>query len=409
MLLLGAAGTGTWAVMQRDAGTEGGPAQAGALPALPTSGGATEPGDPGPDGSDPTGTVDGSPEGSDGETTTGGAPDEGAPDGSTQANPDDPGESQGPDGGGDAQPPVTEQEASPTPPVTRPTAQRPPPVPASIDVRIGSQSMLVGGQQAALATVLAAGGATLPASSYTLRWRSSDPAVLQVNPSGAVRAIGVGNAWLTAVAGEAVDSVQITTAVTLDLPGGDFSLVEGQGRVLQARATGDGGRPVQLPTAWSSSDPSVARVDAQGGVTAVAPGTATISVSAGVFDASVTVTVQADAPQPPSPEELEAGIANYLQALSAADTDVLARLWGEPDDLYEDLVELAGQRDFSAEIVQVGEAQVRGTVVTVPFAATGRHRTNFGTNRERDLRFRARFTHDGSAWVLSGCRLTEME
>lgn len=72
------------------------------------------------------------------------------------------------------------------------------------------------------------------------------------------------------------------TTVTLDKSEHTFTAA-GETVQLTANAKADS-------LAWSSSDESVATVDATGLVTAVAPGTATITVTAGDVSASCTVT-----------------------------------------------------------------------------------------------------------------------
>jgi hypothetical protein len=56
----------------------------------------------------------------------------------------------------------------------------------------------------------------------------------------------------------------------------------------------DGLTTVGLETVWRSSSPSVASVDANGMVTALGQGVATITAEAGGLSASTTITVDAD-------------------------------------------------------------------------------------------------------------------
>ena len=97
-----------------------------------------------------------------------------------------------------------------------------------------------------------------------------------------------------------------------------LALTEGLSEKLIATVTGDGDKTVT----WSSNNPSVATVDANGRVTAVKEGTAVITATVGGKAATCTVTVSArhvppvDPPEEkpdPGPEEPEnPGMAEIL-------------------------------------------------------------------------------------------------
>ena len=61
---------------------------------------------------------------------------------------------------------------------------------------------------------------------------------------------------------------------------------------LQATARDRSGNVMSAPFSWSASDTSVVTVDSSGLVTAVANGTATVTVRSGAVSASATVTVE---------------------------------------------------------------------------------------------------------------------
>lgn len=78
---------------------------------------------------------------------------------------------------------------------------------------------------------------------------------------------------------------------TLSLSDYDFSLIAGENKTVTAALTGANGYAV---TKWESSDPSVAAVDNNGRITAVAQGTAIITVTAtkaGAADLAKTISV----------------------------------------------------------------------------------------------------------------------
>ena len=77
-------------------------------------------------------------------------------------------------------------------------------------------------------------------------------------------------------------------------PGAD-TLSEGQTQALTATSLNAYGKPLSGDTyAWGTSDPAVATVDASGVVTAVAPGAATITATAGPRSGSATIVVCPD-------------------------------------------------------------------------------------------------------------------
>lgn len=138
------------------------------------------------------------------------------------------------------------------------------------------------------------------ATDTAIVWQSSDPAIAAVDQNGTVTAVAPGTATITASCGEitaecgihvgrATELVQLSSH-TLTLAVGDSSLLQ----------------YVIYPTdnnydtlSWVSSDDAVATIDQSGMVTAVAPGTATITLRSGSLSDSCTVTVTAQ-PAPPA-------------------------------------------------------------------------------------------------------------
>lgn len=101
-------------------------------------------------------------------------------------------------------------------------------------------------------------------------------------------------AVLVAACAETV--VQLPSAATLVVNTNTLALTAGDNNVALSASVLDGnGRPLnpQPPFLWSSSSPSVASVTAGGSVAPLAPGTATVTVSAGSLSETVTVTVGA--------------------------------------------------------------------------------------------------------------------
>jgi len=271
--------------------------------------------------------------------------------------------------------------------------------------------MQVGGTQAAAASVLSAGGTPMGRGSYTLVWTSSDGSVVEANrQTGALRAAAPGSAWVVATAGSARDSVLVTVAASvsaLRIAESDLTLEAGStARSLTAAVVDGGGRPVQRPVSWSSSDPSVATVDARGAVTPVGVGSARITASAEGFSDQVTVSVTAPAPALPSVEEARTAAEGYVAALSRGDRDTVTRLWGSAGEgARDDLLELMRENSFGATLGTVGAPSLAGAGAEVTFEVQARWRTNFGQNRDRSLNFRARLERVGSGWQVASSSL----
>ena len=116
---------------------------------------------------------------------------------------------------------------------------------------------------------------------YDIAWTSSDEAVAVVSETGLVTPVGLGEAQITVTvdrAHQAVCVVRVTQpaeGVTLDYT--ELTLQRGTSQVLVATVTPATTNVKDLQ--WTSSNPDVAAVDAEGKVTAVALGSAEITVT----------------------------------------------------------------------------------------------------------------------------------
>ena len=134
------------------------------------------------------------------------------------------------------------------------------------------------------------------ASDKTVTWSSSKTSVATVDASGKVTAVAEGTATITAKAGDKTATCSVTVkkntvaveSVTLDKS--SLELTEGETATLTATVKPD--NATNKTVTWSSDKTSVATVDANGKVTAVAEGTATITAKAGDKTATCSVTVK---------------------------------------------------------------------------------------------------------------------
>lgn len=161
---------------------------------------------------------------------------------------------------------------------------------ASVVLDKPTLALQVGASEQLTATVLPA-----DAEDPTVKWETSDAAVATVE-NGLVKAVGVGEAVVTASAGDRSATCKVTVSpvpvesVTLDKQ--TLTLEIGGSETLTATVGPD--NATDKSVTWSTSDASVATIEG-GLVRAVAAGTAQITAKAGDASASCTVTVEAPA------------------------------------------------------------------------------------------------------------------
>lgn len=155
-------------------------------------------------------------------------------------------------------------------------------------------------------------------------WRIEDTSVATVE-GATVTAVGAGETELVAtiqgVEGRANIIVEdaVLTELSIDQP--DQTLIPGERYTFSASFTWQDAEPANLPTvSWASSDPSVT-VESTGEVTAVSPGSATITASVGDVSDTVVVTV------PREFEQMAAGESHTCARLLGA-----VYCWGSNDE-----------------------------------------------------------------------------
>ncbi len=145
------------------------------------------------------------------------------------------------------------------------------------------------------ATVLDQNGQ--PVTGAVVTWTSSDEAVATVNNQGLVTAVMNGTAMITARSGTASTSITVTvmqTAGTITIEPMTATLMAlGETVQLAATVLDQNSQPVaDTVVIWQSSDKAVATVSADGLVTGVGNGTATITARSGSAFAEIEITVR---------------------------------------------------------------------------------------------------------------------
>jgi uncharacterized protein YjdB len=167
---------------------------------------------------------------------------------------------------------------------------------ASLSVLPSTATLFVG--QALQLSVVARGatGQSLSLAGRTVSWSTSTPAITSVSSGGLVSALapGTGIVLLT------VDGWQASATVTVQGPISSITMSPSSATVNVAWtttlvATARSSNNTAIPGVqftWSSSNPSVATGSPTGVVTGVAPGSATITASAGGKTGTAAITVQ---------------------------------------------------------------------------------------------------------------------
>lgn len=153
----------------------------------------------------------------------------------------------------------------------------------SVSMEVGQTTMLV-------ATVYPS-----DATDKTVKWTSSDSSVASVNEYGMITALSEGSTVISASAGKESAKCLVTvtkkiipvSSVTLDR--NSVTLEIGQSTTLVAYVQPDDA--TDKTVSWTNSDETVISLDANGRVTALKEGTATVAAIAGDKSASCAVTV----------------------------------------------------------------------------------------------------------------------
>jgi hypothetical protein len=185
---------------------------------------------------------------------------------------------------------------SPTTP-TIPVVPTPIPV-AIVTVTPTTQSLMVGGTQQLAATTLDASGAVLQGRAVT--WISSSSAVVTVSSSGLAAAVAAGSATITATSegksGSTAFSVRQVPVARVVITPSTLAMGPWETSKLSATAYDSAGNALAgRQVSWVSSAPTLVRIDATGTLTSNLIGSSAVTATAeGVIGtAQITVTTSA--------------------------------------------------------------------------------------------------------------------
>jgi hypothetical protein len=167
--------------------------------------------------------------------------------------------------------------------------------PVATAVQIGELGVIRDGDVRQLSAIVRdQKGRELPGAS--VQFTSTDPTVAVVGAGNLLTALREGVTELVAVSGPAQQrvllNVQLHPATAIEVNITALAMLANEQRTVQATLRGLDNRVLHNRTlTWQSSNANVARVDAQGRITAVAPGTARVTVQYGTLNRVISIDV----------------------------------------------------------------------------------------------------------------------
>ena len=237
----------------------------------------------------------------------------------------------------------------------------------SVSVSPTTVTLNVGATTALAATVLPA-----DADNKNVVWSSSNPAIATVNANGVVTAVAEGNCVITVTTldgGKTAQCAATIESATVHVTGVTVSptvMTINVGETSAVTATVLPADATDKSVTWTSSNPSVATVDASGNVTAIAEGNANITVRTtdGNYTAQCAATVEAQ-PQPTA--------AITYTASRKLEVDLTAFTPAATNETYDSATS-AGTIEFTSDVTAIGAAaftnQTSLTAINIPDSVT---------------------------------------
>lgn len=301
------------------------------------------------------------------------------------------------------------RRAEPPPRTAPPPKSTPAPTGVvQIDVAAPREGLFVGQTVQLSAALRDAAGNALPGRSVT--WTSDDHDVATVDDRGWVTGVKEGSTVIRATSEGSVGTASITVraapVATVDVTPTRQTLQAGSTVRLSAvpRDPAGGALP-DRSVRWTSSNAQVARVSGDGEITAVGPGSATITASSEGVTGSATITVPAPAKPTPSAVEpraaVEQVVEQYRKAIQDESLDEIRRVF---PDLPE--AQATGWSAFfkiSTEL-QVTVDQVDITVAGDKAQASFRQRMSYrpaGSRQTKTNTVTMELARRGEEWVIT--------
>jgi uncharacterized protein YjdB len=300
--------------------------------------------------------------------------------------------------------------------VSPPQARRTQPQPvaarvASVRVNPQAATLAVGETAQLSAQVRDQNGNTMRRN---VTWTSSDNRVAVVTGAGLAVGRGEGSAQITAESsgrsGRATVTVAPVAVSTVAVSPTRSSVEVGGTIQLQATPRDDNGNPMQgRSVTWSSNDVAIARVSADGVVTGVAPGTATVTAQSGSSRGSAQISVEAPAPAPtpvapadPTPA-IRSALETYSRAIQSRDIGAIRRVFPAMSAQQEE-----GFRTFFSN---VEDLSVTLTVLDLEAAGTTaranvklRYAFRDGGQRDQTNDLTMTLAQGAQGWYITGVR-----
>jgi len=301
-------------------------------------------------------------------------------------------------------PEVVAAEPPPTPP--RPRRTPTPPTVAAVSVSPATATVSVGGTSRLNATARDGSGTAI--GGKPAAWVSSNPRVATVSSDGSVTGIRPGDAQIRAT----IDGIMATATVTVTpvavaslsvTPSGGPMTVGDQLTLTAVTRGADGSALSGRPVSWAPSNGSV-RVNAQGVVSAVNPGTVTVTATSEGRSTSVTITVNALPVAAPDPAADRREIEGIIQAYGGAlESENIGQLRQVHPRITQQEVDRWSQffgvvRDLTVQLT-INDLVITGNAARVVVDMVQEYRAD--RSYTEPSRFSANFERTAAGWRLS--------